>query len=236
MPHERFFTDQPLEKHVSLEEAEFHHLCRVMRARVGDEIELVNGKNALANAKITAIGKRHVELEITQVVHVPPAKRPLILAQGIPKLNRLEMILEKGTELGVSEFWLFPGMHSEKEAFSANQQKRMELILIAAMKQCGRLDLPVIIHKPPLLQWKQCPGTLFFGDTSNEAPWIWKHPIPLKENSGIVLFIGPESGFDSREVSHLQGALGAHGVKLHSNILRTDTASITGLSLLQLLE
>jgi 16S rRNA (uracil1498-N3)-methyltransferase len=235
MPHERFFTDQPLDDRVTLEETEFHHLCRVMRAREGDEIELVNGKNALAEAKITTIGKRHVELEITRVIHGPPPKRPVILAQGIPRLNRLEMILEKGTELGVTEFWLFPGMLSEKETFSPNQHKRMEQILIAAMKQCGRLDLPVISLKSPLVQWKECPGTLFFGDTSAKAPWLWQHSTPLPEHSPVVLFIGPESGFDQREVSHVQGTLGAHGVKLHSNILRTDTAAITGLSLLQLL-
>jgi 16S rRNA (uracil1498-N3)-methyltransferase len=159
----------------------------------------------------------------------------LILCQGIPRFNRLETILEKGTELGVTEFWLFSGVLSEKEEFSPNQHKRMEQILISAIKQCGRLDLPSIVLKPPLLDWPPLSGTLFFGDTAPDAPWIWKLPPPLAGKDPVYLFIGPESGFHPRESAHLQEKLGATGVKLHDNILRTETASLTGLSLLQVL-
>lgn len=233
MPHERFFTHQPLEDSVILTDNEFHHLCHVMRADVGECVELINGKNQLARATIAHIGKKQVELHIEKLESFPPANRAVILAQGMPRPNRLETILEKGTELGVTEFWLFPGILSEKETLSANQLKRMEQILISAMKQCGRLDLPLLLLKPPLLQWQTLPGTLFFGDLSPTAPWIWEHTTVLPPHSAVFLVIGPESGLHEKELCHLQTRLGGHGVRLHHNTLRTDTASITGLSLLQ---
>ncbi len=235
MPHERFFTTQPLQTPVVLEDTEFHHICHVMRARVGEKFELINGNNQLAEATLTNVSKKHAELHIDKVQTFPPPEFPLILAQGIPRFNRLEMILEKGTELGVTEFWLFPGLLSEKCAFSPNQLKRIEQILISAMKQCGRLDLPTIVLTPPLLQWNAIPGTLFFGDTAPDAPWLWHYAAPLPKGAPILLFIGPESGFHPRETSHLLNSLNAHGVKLHPNILRTETAPLAALSLLQVL-
>ncbi len=236
MPHERFFIDHPLklQETVSLIDMEFRHLCHVMRMRVGENVELVNGKNQLAQASILALFKDHADLNVTSVFQAEEKKPKLILAQGIPRFNRLESILEKGTELNVSEFWLFPGAFSEKAEFSKNQIARMELITINAMKQCGRLDLPTIVLTPPLLKWDPPFGLSFFGDTAPDAPAIWdKRPIaPAAEP--LILFIGPESGFSEDETLHLQNKLHAQGVRLHQNILRTDTASITGLSVLQM--
>lgn len=229
MPHERFYVDQPLEGTVVLEDQEFHHLCRVMRGRVGDRVELVNGKCQLAQATISQIGKREALLEVNEATTASAPKKRLILAQGIPRIQRLEMVLEKGTELGVTDFWLFPGILGEREGFSAHQLKRMELILIAAMKQCGRLDLPRIELRPPLLEWKPSDGTLLFGDTDRSAPWLEKVSIG---DEPLVLCIGPESGFDPRETEHLKEVLGATGVRLHENILRTETASIAGIVIL----
>ncbi len=227
MPNDRYFLDAPFAPHgkATLEEEEFHHLSRVMRAQVGDEIELVNGRGQLAAARVEKIDKRGAELAITGVTEQTRSWPPLILAQAIPRLNRLEFILEKGTELGVTEFWLFPGKHSEKTAFSDQQQKRMRMLIIAAMKQCGRLDLPKI-HLKNSLQECRYPGEAqaFYGDTREGRP-----PLPrLKQNQPILFYVGPESGFNQEEVEKLENL--ATGVTLHPNILRVDTAAITALS------
>jgi 16S rRNA (uracil1498-N3)-methyltransferase len=230
MPHERFFVDQPLKptETVRLEEGEFHHLCHVMRARIGEEVELVNGKNQLAQATLSLIGKHHAELKVLHVIEEERKKPRVVLAQAIPRFNRLENILEKGTELDATEFWLFPGLLSEKGEFSSNQQKRMAQIVIGAMKQCGRLDLPPIYLKPPLLSWKPLEGNVLFGDTSPNAP-AWSLHTAAETT---IFLVGPEKGFDLKEIVFLKQRLNAQGVRLHRNILRVDTASCVALSLL----
>src|SRR5260221_9782239 len=129
MPAERYFIDAAVSvgQEITLEGAECRHLCTVMRAQVGEEIELVNGKNQLAVASVQKMAKKSAGLRIEKVSSGKPS-RPVIIAQAIPRFNRLETILEKGTELGAAAFWTFPGMLSEKKELSANQQERMRLI------------------------------------------------------------------------------------------------------------
>ncbi len=232
MPHERFFVEQTLipKETVYLQDTEFHHLCHVMRARIGDHVELVNGKNQLAKATLSNLAKHHADLTISSVINENIPKPQVILAQAIPRFNRLEYILEKATELDATEFWLFPGLLSEKDEFSENQLKRMSQLTISAMKQCGRLDLPPLSLKPPLLQWKPIEGRLLFGDTSADAPALAKIDFSPAMPS-TIFFIGPEKGFDSKETFFLKNFLSAQGVRLHRNILRVDTAPLTALSI-----
>ncbi|MDP1879565.1 MAG: 16S rRNA (uracil(1498)-N(3))-methyltransferase [Parachlamydiaceae bacterium] len=234
MPVERFYTPHSLEKNekIELKEGEFHHLAHVIRSRIGEQIEIVNGKGILANAIIQEIKKDRAILFIEQLDEEPFKESKIILAQAIPKTNRLEFILEKGTELGVDEFWLFPGELSPKKELFPNQIERMESILISAIKQCGRLWLPKIVLCPILENWKQCSGTLYFGDLDAKAPLLIKELENTNEiQDPIVFFTGPESGFTDNEVNVLRN-LGTKGVKLHSNVLRTDTASITALAII----
>lgn len=228
MPENRFFLSSHLIKgnFIELSGEEAHHMLSVMRCRVGDRVELVNGKGFLAISSITKITKGKALLEITSVVQEEKPNFEIILAQGLPRLNRLDLILEKGTELGVDQFWFFPAIHSEKKALNA---ERADKILIGAMKQCGRLFLPKIEILSPLLQWTKPEYPLFFGDLSNEAMPLQKafeKKFPMK---GLIFCIGPEKGFDIQEELFLK-SLGAIGVKLHNHILRTDTAAICALS------
>ncbi len=231
MPHERFFIEEPLiaGETVSLQDGEFHHLCHVMRARIGEHVELVNGKNQLAQASLSHIARHHADLAISTVYTEPKVKPRIVLAQATPRFNRLEYILEKATELDVTAIWLFPGMLSEKEKFSENQHKRMAQMKIAAMKQCGRLDLPEIVFKPPLLEWKPLEGQALFGDTAPDAPALWE---VADLRPPLTFFVGPEKGFDPKEEVFLKQSLSARGVKLHSNVLRVDTAPLVALSLI----
>lgn len=234
MPAERYFVLSPLNEGetISLKDAEFHHLARVMRSRKGEQVELVNGRGALAEAVIQEIAKDHACLYIKQVQTTKPREQQIILAQALPKLNRLDFILEKGTELGVDEFWLFPGDRSVKKDVNAHQMERMNTLIVSAMKQCGRLFVPKIILKPELKKWPALEGRAFFGDINPDASLFsaqWK-ATPAK--SSVVFFIGPESGFSDKETETLMQK-GAFGVKLHQNILRTDTAPLMALSLIE---
>ena len=149
---DRLYIDRELVpgQEEELEGGEFHHLVHVRRARAGESIELVNGKNALAIATIQSISKQRATLKIVDVQNAPPPKTPVILVQAITKMNHLEWMIEKGVELNASAFWLFPGERSEKGSLSPNQQERLSHLAISAMKQCGRLDLPPIRTPSPI--------------------------------------------------------------------------------------
>jgi 16S rRNA (uracil1498-N3)-methyltransferase len=234
MPHNRYYTESLFTEnaHVALADDECHHLVRVLRARVGDEVELVNGRGQLAYGRLSEVAKHSAQVLIERIVQ-QPAKSPLILAMGIPRMNHLEWIIEKGTELNATAFWLFPGLLSEKETLSDSQRERLQHLAISAMKQCGRLDLPEIVVKPPLLQWAALNGTLLFGDTAEDAPYLWDLSLPKPLPSPVIMFIGPEKGFDPKERAFLLNTMKAKSMRLHPNILRTETAPLVALSLIQ---
>jgi 16S rRNA (uracil1498-N3)-methyltransferase len=216
MPSERFYIDAPLEGDLFLEGQELHHLAHVMRIRVGEEIELVNGKGGLAVAKVTAIGKKEATLHVLSAKNEKMPKKGLTLALPLLKGNKLEFVVEKCTELGVSAFVFFSASSSEKEKLSENQLQRLSYIAISAMKQCGRLDLPELSQVKNLTEVLKMPGPHFFGDLRASDKW---HVV--KE----ALFItGPEGGFSQKELKLLEEK--ATPVLLHQNTLRAETAPI----------
>lgn len=229
MPANRFFLSKTLKQNeYLLEGTEATHLFQVMRGKVGDLVELVNGKGEYAQAEILTITKHQVQMKQISYDYTKPSSQDIILAQGMPRFSALEWIIEKGTELGVTEFWLFPAERSEKKSLSSTQIKRLEALTIQALKQCGRFYLPSITLKDPLSYWTPYQGSFFYGDLSD-------HVVSLKGPflNPIICLIGPEKGLSSPELKKLQ-ELSAKGVKLHDNVLRTETASISILSQLYL--
>lgn len=229
MPHSRFFVEESfqMENPILLVGDEAHHLQHVMRKREGEVIELVNGLNALATATIITCKKKEVRVQISEVIEqMPPL--PKIICQALLRPSKLDLIIEKGTELGMTELRLFPGELSEKKELTPSQLTRLKTLSISAMKQCGRLDLPHIILMPPLLKWEKVCYSAYFGETANTAPPFLSL---YKKNEGALFFIGPESGFteaEKRELIRLQ----AQGVSLHPHILRAETAPLVALSLM----
>jgi 16S rRNA (uracil1498-N3)-methyltransferase len=227
MPHERFYLDAQLEtgETVELTDTELHHLAHVSRCRDGDTVDIVNGKGSLAEARIESVGKRQAALTIVKVVHTPPPSRRVILAQAYPRANRLDTILEKCTELGVTDIWLFVGEKSERKEAAL---PRVDSVLIAAMKQCGALYLPTLVQAKPIKQWTELPCKTYFGEFSSEAKFLPQ----VVTGADSMIVIGPESGLTGDEESMLK-KLGAEGVSLSRNVLRADTAAIVGITHLQ---
>lgn len=231
MPAERFYIDTPIapDQTLTLEGEEAHHLIRVMRARTGDRIEVVNGRGVLAEAIVKDPHKKCVDIKIDQILKIENPPLPVILAQALPKLNRIDTIVEKGTELGMTEIWFFPGDLSEKKELSPTQEVRFKNIAISAMKQCGCLYLPKIEYKPALDKWKDLPLQLYFGDTDPSAPSFYKILQENLPDKGLLFVVGPEKGLSPKENQVLKRLKGK-GVSLHPNILRTDTAGLCALS------
>lgn len=230
MPVYRFFSKEPFsaEQEIFLSEEERHHL-NVLRLRVGEKAELINGMGDLAEATLTEVDKKKALLRVDRLIHEERPHPNLILIQALPKMNRLETILEKGTELGMDEIRLFSGDLSEKVGFSKNQMDRASHILLSATKQCGRLYLPKITYCSDIKEALNIEAEVFFGDIRKEAPPLLKELEKASIETSWAITIGPESGFSSKEEAFLQ--IKGRGVALHKNILRTDTAPLSALSL-----
>jgi len=225
MPFDRFYCAGELKGKVLLHGQELHHLQHVMRIVVGEEVELVNGNGTLAHARVSAFKKEAVELEVTHTSHEPRPARTVSLAVPLMRPAKLELVLEKGTELGADAFVLYPADGSEKSDLSANALERLRYVTVSALKQSGRLYLPSIAVVRELDEVVAREGTLWFGDTRPEAPWL--QPQPEKQ---VTLITGPEKGFSEREVALLEKK--AQGVRLSPNILRAETAPMAGLAIL----
>lgn len=230
MPADRFFSPQQfvIGQDLDLPDSEARHLISVMRGKLGDTAELVNGKGQLATAVVVECGKKNVRLRVQDLYEEPKDDVEIIIAQALPRSSRLDTIVEKGCELGMTQLWLFPGERSERKALSPQQEKRLLSVSVAAMKQCGRLYLPHFEILPPIRKWQRLEQAAYFGDLSPDAPTLQS----LWRNESSIVFIGPEAGFSDGEEELLR-QLGARGIKLHQNILRTDTAPLVALSLIQ---
>jgi 16S rRNA (uracil1498-N3)-methyltransferase len=231
MPQERFYIDDMLTEgaQITLTGDELHHL-KVMRPRPGEKLELINGQGYLASAAFLEASKEKAHLKILTVDYQPEEKPEVILLQALPRSNRLDTILEKVTELGVTKVILFSGEKSEKDTLSLQQQQRAKAILVAATKQSGRLYLPKLELLVDIDTVQMPPGVHLFGDIRKGVKPLWKalsQPLP----DCISICIGPEAGLTDREIHVLENK-GFQGVSLHTNILRTDTAPISALAII----
>lgn len=224
MPAERFYFNGELRGVLTLDGTEFHHLAHVMKIRPGEQVELVNGRGALAIVEVASVEKREATLKILSVSTTPLSPPSRILAIPLIRPSKLEFIIEKCTELGADAFWLYP---ADKDALSPHQFERLSHIAISAMKQCGRLDLPEIKVLSCFEEIFNAPYTYLFGDTRPEAK-------PLKAEEKTVFITGPEGGFSDKELTALDAK--AQGVRLHKNILRAETAPIAAICITTHLE
>lgn len=217
-----------------------NHMVRVLRLGTGDSVQLADEKGIVHYGTINQVGKDWVAIKITSSglatesgLEVPR----VTICQGLPKGDKTDLILQKGTELGAHDFWLFGGRRSVAKIRADQQHGKLERwnrITAEAARQCGRSDIPLVTLKPSAVEAAN--------DTSQQLRlilWEGERELSLKEvlaveekPQSIIVAIGPEGGFDPLEVRHFS----QHGyvpVSLGSRILRTETASIAILSVIQ---
>lgn len=216
-----------------------HHISHVLRMKPGEDIEAVDEKGLVSTCRITAIGGDTVEAE---VLFAEPscAELPnrLVLFQGLPKSDKMELIIQKAVELGVSE--VVPVATARcvvrlDEKRAAAKVKRWQAIAEAAAKQSKRDVIPVI--RP----------VMHFDKALAEAAGLDRTLIPYEKavdiaaskaviagitaGESVGIFIGPEGGFEEKEVLKACEQ-GASSLTLGPRILRCETAAITILSIL----
>lgn len=232
MPKDRYYIDKDLKQGevISIHGQEAAHMFIIMRKKRNEKVEIINGKGFLAKATVIDASKNSVNLNIENLEFVKEKKQKIILIQSIIKPDRLELILEKCTELGLDEFWLFKAVNTSEIHFSKSKLDRFNNLIIAATKQCGRLYLPKIKIFKSMEDLKDIHGQVFFGHTlKNSQKLIDSYD---KNNENIYFIIGPESGFTNNEVNYLENNLKALPVKLNENILRSETAAISAITII----
>lgn len=210
------------------------HVAVVLRMRVGEPLTLFNGANQEFFAMITEVQKKRVTVKVESVQDLSrESPRKIHLVQAIAKGDRMEWIVQKAVELGMASF---RPLLSERSVVKLDKERlhkkcmQWQAIAVAACEQCGRNQVPQILEP------------LSFDDYLAQSQANLKfilHPEGNKrwrdyslDSGEIDILIGPEGGFSTQEFERAKQA-GFNPLSLGPRILRTETAGIAVLSLLQ---
>jgi 16S rRNA (uracil1498-N3)-methyltransferase len=236
----RIHADQPLASgdEVTLPAQAGEHVARVLRLVVGDALVLVNGDGNDYPAVLASVGKREVRARIVDMQPVgSESPLRLTLAQGVARGEKMDLIVQKATELGVACIAPLLTERSEVRLDPARAEKRLahwRAVAASACEQSGRAKLPTILPAQPLESWL----TGLAADGGLRLALLPEGRQTLRSltfgSSGGVLVVGPEGGLGERDVDTLRAA-GFGGLALGPRILRTETAGLAALAALQAL-
>jgi len=206
---------------VSLDPDEAHHVARVLRLRVRDELAVFDGRGGEWDARVDEVSRDRVSL----VVGGPRSGDPepslrVTLFQSFVRPERVEWVLQKGTEIGVASFRLVPAERSDAPAPSPSRFDRYRRILLEASKQSGRRRIPDIdlgaFESPPegvtAIVLDAAPDAAPLGGVLSGVSTL-----------SVWIGIGPEGGFTDDELAAC-AALGWRRASLGPRTLRTETA------------
>ena len=232
----RLFTEQSLAvgKTLTLATEQSHRLQKVMRARVGEQLTLFNGRGGEYLGTITTLSKKSATLEVNEFVDVE-RESPLAvtLIQGISRGNRMDYTIQKSVELGVSKIIPVATTRSMVKLDEQRQASRLDHwmgVIHHACEQCGRNKIPEL-NEPMALQDIASLDNIeqaYFLDTQSDLALSAATP-PIE---ACYIITGPEGGFSDAEREWIRG-LGVSAIKLGPRILRTETAALAALSVMQ---
>ncbi len=205
---------------------------KVLRMWNDDFFRLFDGEKEY-QVQIEEINKRRILVKkVEEVKNKAEPKVKVSLYQAIPKKPALfEMVVQKATEIGVSE--IFPLVTDRTEKRRMSKFDRLQLIAMEATEQCGRMNIPVIRHP---VNYDEIVGKLSNGFIAYEyegSKHISDYEKDLKGAREIQIIIGPEGGLSESELE-LAKESSVRPFTLGSRILRTETAAIAALSLIML--
>ena len=219
---------------LTLGEAVYHHLVVVLRRIRGDAIVLFNGRGGEYPATIEKVGKRELQARIGPFRDVNrESPLPITLVQAVSKGERMDYTIQKAVELGVTAIQPVLTDHVvvrlDAERW-ARKQEHWQGIAIAAAEQCGRTRIPRVAPVMDLNDWMpKAPPDAFRLILSLTVTPTAVHRAP---GQPIVLLVGPEGGWSEIE-RKLADLAGFAGLALGPRVLRTETAGIVALSVLQ---
>jgi len=236
----RIHVDQPLPvgAELPLPAQAGEHVARVLRLVAGDPLTLFNGDGCDYPATILALGKREVVVRVESKQALQnESPLSLTLAQGVARGDKMDLIVQKATELGVVRIVPLLTERSEVKLDAGRAEKRLAhwlAVAASAGEQSGRARLPEIVPALPLPLWLE-------SLTEDGALRLALLPDATQSSrdlrfaaAGGLLAVGPEGGLGERDIRALTTA-GFEGLRLGPRILRTETAGLAALAALQAL-
>ncbi len=229
----RFFVDGAFEvgQRATLAGADARKLTAVLRAVAGDRVEILDGRSSRFMGIVRDVGRDRVEVELAALLDEDQREGSLAitLAQGIPKGQKMDFVVEKAVELGVQR--IVPLVSERTIARPEGRDGKVERwrrLAKGAALQCGRARIPEITAPMDL------DAVLALGTAHDAVLMLWElaEPKPLREQLDeigagcrLLVIVGPEGGLSQREAEQARAA-GAHLISLGRRILRTETAAL----------
>ena len=209
---------------LKLDKSQSHYLTKVMRINIGKNFSLFN-QNGEWEAKITKITKGIVEFSTTKKIRSNDNEKEIWLAFAPIKLNYLNLMIQKATELGISKF--IPIL-TERTIVRKINEKRLNKIIVEASEQSNRLKVPKIeeiVKLENFLKFNQ-KINIIFGDlnTNNKK-------LNINSTEPICILVGPEGDFTTKEREKILKLKNLIPLKINENILRSETAAISIISI-----
>ena len=230
----RFFIETPLLAEVAIQGQDARHITRVLRLQVGDKLILVAPDGSTGIGEITNLGDEVTLQLIETIIEEKEAPVNVYLAQGLPKSDKMDYIVQKAVELGVRGVYPMAAEHCVVQYDQAKQKTRRERwqkIAVEAAKQCGRAVVPVVEPVASLASILASvdPETIVLMLYEGQAAQGLKQALAERPGKSYLLLIGPEGGFSAKEVALCENH-GVMVVTMGPRILRTETAALAGVA------
>lgn len=230
----RFYSNNIQNNFIYIENEEAQHCIKVLRAKVGDKVEVLNGIGILYLGVISSIPKNQVEIEIIQILKNEKSTKNKLSIAICPTKNpaRLEWFLEKATEIGVDKIYPIITERTEKQTI---KQERLQQIIISAAKQSGQLFFPFLHQIQTLKEFYNSTALQFSNYFIAHCEGKKQHLKGVyKKDETALLLIGPEGDFTKEEI---QTAINKNytPISLGNSILRVETAGVYACSVVQMM-
>ena len=230
----RIFTRQALkpESTVELEPGPSQHLSRVLRIQEGSELVLFDGRGGEYPSSISAVGKKQVTVS-TGAHRQAERESPLWVHLGIAvsRGERMDWVMQKATELGVARITPLFSERTEVKLKGERAEKKVahwQQIAISACEQCGRNQIPEVTPLQTLQSW--------LAEVQADLKLVLHHRADMKGDTAtprsLALLVGPEGGLSDPEIAAAEHQ-GFQSLKLGDRVLRTETAPLAALAILQ---
>ncbi len=229
----RIYLDKKLNLDLDLilEKEDAHYLKNVMRLREGDNVFLFNSKDGEFKGEIISSDKKNTKVKLISKIENINKPGNISLIFSLIKSSKLDYLIQKCTEVGVRSF--FPVISEKSVAKNLNIQ-RIERIIKESCEQSNQLYLPAI-HAVEKLEKKlkslDKNSIVFFADINSSNKKI-EEVFKNNKNREFYLLVGPEGDFSLKERDLLKGMSNCIPISLGQNILRSETAAVVGLTIL----
>jgi 16S rRNA (uracil1498-N3)-methyltransferase len=235
MSGRRFFVEgvhRPGET-VQMEGADAHHILHVLRLRRGDRLEIIDTAAHVFEAELR--GDHAVVALLRELAPQAARGMRVDVAQALPKGQKMDYVVEKVTELGAGAILPFSSERTIARDVGASKLTRWRRIARSASEQCGRRGVPAVTAP---LEFDQLLGrfcaydlVLFAWESADSQPLRSRLRDLLKGARNVLAVVGPEGGFSHAEADAARSA-GAELISLGPNILRTETAALVLIAIL----